>query len=382
MKKELVDYIEQNRAAVQATWNTLHSMPEAGLQEKRTAAYLAEELRQCGFKVTEGLGETGVLGVLDSGLPGVKVGLRADMDALLHANEEGKSVAIHSCGHDANCTEVLWAAKAIAAKAPPASGKFVVLFQPAEETLAGAKKIIETGVLSDLEYLVSTHLRAVDELPLGKVTPAILHGASTMLEIFITGEEAHGARPHQGINAIEVAVSIIQAIQAQRFNPTIPHSAKVTKFHSGSNTFNTIPSSVSLGFDVRAQTNELMKQQKERILKVADGVGAAFGAKVTCKVHDGVPAATKCPELIDLAAEAIKEVMGETGVAPVLQTPGGEDFHEYAVAMPGLKSTVIGVGADLKPGLHKADMKFEPEAFFHGAKVLALLAGRLLEKHA
>jgi len=382
MKKELIDYLEQNRTAVEATWNTLHSMPETGFQEKRTAAYLAEELRQCGFKVTEGLGETGVLGVLDSGRPGINVGLRADMDALLHTNEAGEHIAMHSCGHDANCTKVLWAAKAISAKFPPASGKFVVIFQPAEETLAGAKKIIETGVLNDLNYLISTHLRAIDELPLGLVTPAILHGASTIMEIFVAGENAHGARPHQGVNAIEAAVGIIQAIQALHFNPSVPHSAKATKFHSGSNPFNVIPSSVSLGFDLRAQTNELMNLQKERILKVAEGVGKAYGATVTYKLYDGVPAATKCPELIDITAEAIKDALGEEGLAPVLPTPGGEDFHEYPLAVPGLKSTVIGVGADLTPGLHRIDMKFELDALFNGAKVLSLVVGRLFEKHA
>ncbi|MCL2601742.1 MAG: amidohydrolase [Treponema sp.] len=380
MKKDVVDYIEQNRAAVNKTWDALHAIPEIGFQETKTSAYLAEELRNSGFKVTEGLAGTGVLGTLDSGKPGSNIGLRADMDALVHTNAAGESVMVHSCGHDANCTKVLWAAKAIAAKFPPTSGKFVVLFQPAEETILGAKKIIETGAVSDLEYFVSTHLRAMDELPLGLVTPAILHGASAIMEMSITGKNAHGARPHQGVNAVEAGVGIIQAVQALHFNPSVPHSAKVTKFHSGTNPFNVIPSSVSLVFDLRAQTNEVMAQLKDRITNVACAVGQAYGAQVTTKLHGAVPAATKCQELIDIAAEAIKDALGEKAVAPTLPTPGGEDFHEYAVAMPGLKSTVIGVGADLTPGLHQADMKFAPEALLNGAKALAMTIGRLFEK--
>ncbi|MCL2767654.1 MAG: amidohydrolase [Synergistaceae bacterium] len=381
MKKELFDYIEHNRTAIEETWSVLHSMPETAFLEKRTSAYLAEELRQCGFEVKEGLGGTGVLGILDSGRPGPKIGLRADMDALLHTNETGEDIAMHTCGHDANCTEALWAAKAISAIKPPESGKLFSLFQPAEESLGGALEIIETGVLKDLDYLIGTHLRPAEELPLGKVTPAILHSASAKVEVFVTGEEAHGGRPHQGINAIEAAVGIIQAIQALHLNPAIPHSIKPTKFHSGSNPLNVIPSCVSLCFDLRAQTNEFMALQKERIIKIAEYIGEAYGAKVSCKPHKGAPAATMCPELINITTEAIKDALGENAAIPAQTTSGGEDFHEYAVAIPDLKSTIIGVGADLTPGLHKISMKFDREAIIHGIKVLSLTACRLFDKN-
>jgi amidohydrolase len=254
-----------------------------------------------------------------------------------------------------------------------------VLFQPAEESLGGAKKIIETEVLKDVQYLIATHLRPIEELPLGKVTPAILHGASTVMEMEIIGEDAHGARPHQGVNAIEAAAGIIQAIQALHLDPTVPHSAKVTKIQSGPNPSNVIPSSVVMGFDLRAQTNELMAIQRGRIAQIAADTAKAYGARAVCKTHPGVPAATRCPELIETVTEAIKEALGEKFVAPPLPTPGGEDFHEYAVAMPGLKSTVVGIGADLTPGLHKAEMTFHLDALLNGAKVLAAAASHLLK---
>ena len=378
MEKELIDYIERNRTSIEETWGALHAMPETGFQEKKTSAYLADELRRNRFAVTEGLGGTGVLGVLEGDKPGPNVGLRADMDALMHTDKEGRPVAVHSCGHDANCTEVLWAAKAFAQRGSSFAGKLFVLFQPAEESLGGARAIIETGVLKELHYLLGTHLRPKDELPMGVVTPSVIHGASKVVEVFITGENAHGARPHQGVNAIEAAVGVIQAVQALHLDPSVPHSAKPTKIQSGANSFNVIPDTVSMGFDLRAQTNELMARQVEEITRIAAETGKIYRADVVSKPRKGVPAATRCPELIELVAETIKDVLGEKTLAPVLPTSGGEDFHEYALAIPNLKSTVIGVGADLTPGLHKADMVFCHDALLNGAKILASVASRLL----
>lgn len=378
MEKELFNYIDSNKANIEATWKTLHSMPEPAFQEEKTSAYLADELRKNHFRVIDGLAGTGVLGILEGSKPGSVVGLRADMDALIHADEEGKAVAVHSCGHDANCTKVLWAARAIAEALPSFSGKLFVLFQPAEESLGGARKIIETGAVHELQYLLATHLRSGNELPLGKVTPSLLHSASKAIEFFVAGENAHGARPHQGINAIEAAVGIIQAIQALHLDPMIPHSAKVTKIQSGPNPFNVIPDMVSMGFDLRAQTNELMALQEEQITRIAVETGKVYGAKVRSKSHNGAPAAVRCQELVDVVAEAIKDVLGEQALAPVSPTAGGEDFHEYAAAIPNLKSTIIGIGADVNPGLHKADMTFHLRALSDGAKILASTAIRLL----
>ena len=149
------------KTRVLETYDALHAMPEIGFQEEKTSAYLAEKLESFGFTVKRGLGGTGVLGELKGVAPGPVVGLRADMDALGH-EVDGKLVAIHSCGHDAHSTMVLAAAEALAKKGI-ARGTLKILFQPAEELLFGARRMIADGVADDLEMLFGIHLRPGQE---------------------------------------------------------------------------------------------------------------------------------------------------------------------------------------------------------------------------
>ena len=292
------------------------------------------------------------------------------MDALEH-EIDGKAVYIHSCGHDANCTAVLWAAKALMETQQLKTGSLKVLFQPAEETLQGAEAVIESGVLDGTEYLVSTHLRPQEELPMGKVSPAVLHGASGHIRVKVYGHEAHGARPQQGVNAILAAANIIGAVNALQFNPTIPHSIKPTKISSGANPFNVIPNFVEIMFDIRAQTNELMEMQKENIMRAAVKSAESAGADAEAEWLGGVPAASRCDELITIAEDAIKKSLGEDALGPTIVTPGGEDFHNYPVAIPGLRTTVLGIGAGLTPGLHMSDMTFDTSAIFNAVTAIS-----------
>ncbi len=372
----LNEYIQGNKAGIMETFDTLHAMPEIAMTEEKTGAYLDGQLKKAGYAVRRVAG-TGVLGVLDSGAPGPVVAARADMDALLH-EVDGVQAPVHSCGHDANCTAVLWAAKALSQAGAPKRGSLRILFQPAEEALHGARECIKAGALDGAQYLVGTHLRPIEELPMGKMSPAVLHGASGGLYVTIHGENAHGARPHQGVNAIEAAVAVISAVSALHLDPTIIHTAKPTQIKSVGNPFNMIPHKVELTFDLRAQENALMQRQIEAVCDRAVRAAQSYGAKAECVWNGGAPAATRCDELIRIASDVIGEVMGAKGLGNVIVTSGGEDFHEYPLAIPGLKSTVLGVGAGLIPGLHKPEMRFNHDALIYSAQVMAALLERLL----
>jgi amidohydrolase len=305
------------------------------------------------------------------------VGLRADMDALCH-EAEGQMKAIHSCGHDANCTMVLSAAEAVAACGGPRRGALKVLFQPAEETLDGAKAMIKTGELDDLNYLLGIHLRPREELPFGKAATSIRHGASEIMLARFKGRPAHGARPHQGINAVEAASLAVIAVSGIKLDPLVPHSAKPTMIRGGGAALNIIPDSAEIAIDLRAQTNALMEELKARVAGAVSAAASVHGAQVETTGKGGVPAAEDDPEVIELAGEAIRDVLGKEGVSGPLMTAGGEDFHHYARAINGLKTTVVGIGADLTAGLHQPLMTFNPDALLVGATVLTLMVKRLL----
>ena len=278
MKNSICEYVNAHHTDILSTFNELHSMPEPALREVRTADYLKTQLKQAGFDVRGDFAKTAVLGIRDTGIDGPVIGIRADMDALCY-EKEGKTIYIHSCGHDANCTAVLWAAKALLETGQLKAGSLKVLFQPAEETLQGAEAVIESRVLEGTQYLVSTHLRPQEELPMGLVSPAVLHGASGHIRVKIYGHEAHGAKPHQGVNAILTASAVIGTVNALPFNPSVPHSIKPTKISSGSNPFNIIPNYAEIMFDIRAQTNEVMKQIRESLTKAAVTSAESMGAK-------------------------------------------------------------------------------------------------------
>ncbi len=373
MKDKLVHYLDGVKASMFQDFAVLHEMPEPGFLEVRTSEFLANKLEECGYAVKRGLAQTGVSGTRRSGRSGLCVGLRADMDALLHVVDGGEK-AIHSCGHDAHCTAVLYAAMALAHCGVPENGTLKILFQPAEEKLSGAREILKTGEIDDLDYLYGLHLRAVDELAFGKISPTIRHGASDVLLVEITGRQAHGARPHQGINAAEACAAVIDAVNAVHANPSVPHSAKVTMIKCGNATHNLIPDKAEMAFDVRAQTNAQMTQYREALTETISKSASINGASATMRWKGGVIAATDSDEAVAIAKETVTDVFGEKAVGPYLVTPGGEDFHEYAHRLKNLKATMLGIGADLKPGLHSPEMEFNIEAILNAAKALAVCA--------
>lgn len=360
---------------VKELYGLLHAMPEIGFQEEKTSKFLAEALKNAGYEVKTGFGGTGVTGLLKSGNPGPTVALRADMDALGH-EIDGKQCAIHSCGHDAHSSIVMAAAEEIARRGIT-KGNVKIIFQPAEELLFGALRTIEDGAIDDVDIILGLHLRPKQETKGGQATPALYHGASYVMEAKIQGLTAHGARPHLGVNAIDAAAVVIQAVNAIRIDPVVPCSVKTTKIQAGGPASNAIPASAHLTFDLRAQKNVVMDELIEKVKEAVTYGAQSVGAKAVSTVIGGCPAAEYDEELVVLMKEAIGAVLGEENVMPEIITPGGEDFHFYVKKKPSLKAAYFGLGVDLLPGLHSPEMNFNQDFLVDGVNILLYAVEKL-----
>ncbi len=346
----------------------IHDDPELSLQETRTSGFLASELKKCGYALTENIaGTTGVLGIIDSGSPGPFLVLRADMDALPYV-VDGEKIAKHTCGHDSHCAMVMTAAKYLAEQGIK-RGRLGILFQPAEEVLGGARMMAESGVLDDADEIMGLHIRPKDELRFGTASSALYHSAGGVCRITIKGREAHGARPHQGINAIECAAQLIQAVSSIKLDPRVSHSVKVTAVSGGGLATNIIPNECRLVFDMRSQNNPVLEDMVAKMKAAAEGTAAAFGAAAELDFQT-YPAAEFDMELVGTMHKAIEKVLGEGADIGPIYTPGGEDFHQYNKLLPGIKAAFIGIGAEASPGLHAFNMEFRHEAMEHGADIL------------
>ena len=343
-----------------------HAHPEVSWKEFNTTKKIASILEEMGVPYRTFDDVTGLVAEIGTGEKVIAV--RADIDALWQ-EVDGVMQASHSCGHDANITMVLGALSRL--KEMELKSRVRFIFQPAEETGGGALSMIERDVLKDVTHLYGVHLRPIEELPLGKVAPAIHHGAAVFLEGTVQGVDAHGARPHQGKNAIDVLFAIQQMLQNLHIDPSEICSAKLTKMVADGGSVNIIPGNASFSIDVRAQKNELIKELQKRIETGFRHIAAMFGVEIGWRWQDLTPGAEVSEEAARIAELSIIEACGLDSLAPPVVTPGSDDFHYYTVKQPELKAAMIGIGADLAPGLHHPAMTFNKEALQIGVDVLA-----------
>lgn len=351
---------------IQGWFDHFHANPEISWKEVETTKKLASILDEMQVSYHSFQDITGLVAEIGQGKEVIAV--RADIDALWQ-EVNGEMRANHSCGHDANMAMVLGALLQL--KDLPLKKRIRFIFQPAEEVGGGAIAMAKKGAVKDASHLFGIHLRPVEELPFGKVTPAIHHGAVLFLQGEIRGIDAHGARPHQGKNAIDVIVAIQQMLKNMYINPFDIFSAKLTKVVVDGGSVNIIPGNGKFSIDVRAQKNNVLKEIQQKIDNGLDLIRKMYDIKITYSWYDQTPAAEVSEESMRIASKSIVEVLGEEALEKPILTSGSDDFHFYTVSKPELKATMIGIGADLKPGLHHPNMTFNKDALVIGAKVLA-----------
>ncbi|WHY01198.1 amidohydrolase [Neobacillus sp. DY30] len=349
------------------TWfDHFHAYPEVSWKEVNTTQAIADILDNLGIEYRRFSDVTGLIAEIGEGEEVIAV--RAEIDALWQ-EVDGVWQGNHSCGHDAIISMALGALLYV--KDQRLNKRLRFIFQPAEEKGNGSIAMIERGAIENVSHLFGIHLRPIEELPMGRVSASIHHGAAIFLEGKILGEDAHGARPHQGKNALDVIAGLHQFIKSIYLSPFDAYSAKLTKVIAGGDSLNIIPGTAEFAIDVRAQKNEVLAKLKDQIDHGINSLKDFYGVDIEWNWSDFTPGAEVSAEAEAIAEEAILNVVGREALAPPVITSGSDDFHFYTIKNPKLKAAMIGVGADMQPGLHHPKMTFNRSALDLGARILA-----------
>ncbi|TMV90318.1 amidohydrolase [Thioclava sp. BHET1] len=359
-----------------------HLHPELDYDLPRTSARVAELLREFGCdEVVEGIGRIGVVGVIEGqGTPSDAgprvVGLRADMDALPIREQTGADYAsevpgkMHACGHDGHTSMLLGAAKYLC-ETRAFAGRAVVIFQPAEEGGAGAKAMIDDGLMERFGIEEVYGLHNMPGMPPGQigVRRGPIMASADFFTIVITGKGGHAAKPQEVTDPVVVAAQMVLALQSiasREVDPFDPVVVSVTTINSQSEADNVIGDEVTLGGTVRAMSAATRDLSEVRLTEIAKGVGATYGAEVSVDYRRGYPVTINdatCAEHAARVAQAIAPD-ADLDVAPMM---GAEDFSYMLEARPG---TYIFLGNGDSAPLHHAKYDFCDEAIPAGASWL------------
>lgn len=372
LEQKLTDFFEE-----------LHSHPELSYEEYETTERIKRELHAAGIEILQTPLKTGVVAIIRGAQPGKTYGLRCDIDALPIMEETELpykseiSGKMHACGHDFHTAAVLGTALLLQERKEKLHGNVKILFQPAEESSHGAETVLQTGILSDVEAIFGLHTAAY--LPVGTlgIRAGSVMAAVDRFELNITGTGCHGGHPDEGVDAILVAASVIQALQSivgRNLNPFHTGVVSVTRIHGG-NTWNVIPDKVELEGTVRSMDKEDRVFIEKRMRGIAENTAAAYGAKAELLWYPGPPATVNEETWSAFAEDVAKECGYE--VVPQRNSTGGEDFAFYLEKIPGC---FINVGTGVGYPNHHPQFYADEAALAPAAEYFARLLEEALGK--
>ena len=402
-----------------ALWDHFHRNPELSYLETKTAARMAQELRAvAGFTVTEGVGGTGVVAVMRNGT-GPTVLLRADMDGLPVEEKSGLANAskvrqttlagdvqpvMHACGPDVHITSMVGTARQLSAMKDRWKGTVVLIVQPAEERVGGAKAMVEDGLYKRFpkpDYALAFHVAA--ELATGHISASegIQYSSSDSIDITVRGVGTHGASPNSGKDPVYMGAQIVQALQgiiSRERAPLSPGVITVGSFHAGSK-HNIISDRADLQVTVRANDEATRAQLIAGVKRVAEGVGRLNGLPEDklpiVKVIEGTPTTINDTVLARRLNASLAKGLGAGVVLPFEQKGmGAEDFAYLVEANQGIKGYYFAVGGTPQAaidaaakggapiaGHHSPLFKIDPEPSVRlGVEAMTLAVLDLLEK--
>lgn len=394
-------------------YRDLHSHPELSLAEKRTSAELAKALESAGAKVTQNVGGYGVVGVLKNG-DGPVVLVRSDMDALPVTESTGAEYAskqtvtdtdgrptgvMHACGHDVHMTCLAGTAQWLADHRDQWQGTVVLIGQPAEERVIGARAMLDDGLYTKFpKPSAALALHVAHDLPVGKVGyisgPAF--ASSTSVDVTVKGRGGHGAMPHNANDPIVQAsllVMDLQTIVSRQVSPIDAAVVTVGSIHGGTK-HNIIPDDVHLQLTVRAFRDDTRQLVLDSIKRKAEGIAHAHHApKPVIEVREGISPTVNTPDLVARVAPAFVESLGAENVVNVEPTTGAEDFGlfgqdatpTFMFRLGTVKPERIkeaGNGGRPLPSLHSAEFLPEAEgAIRTGVQAMTAAVVKLLPAH-
>ncbi len=382
----ILDRINGYANELTAIRRDIHANPEIGFEEIRTAGLVAHELEKYGIEVHTGIGQTGVVGIVQGKKPGNRrVGLRADMDALpmdeltdlpWKSKTPGK---FHGCGHDGHTTMLLGAARYLA-ETRDFSGSVALIFQPAEEGLGGARAMIADGLFERFPCDEVYGIHNFPGAPFGEVSmrkgPAM--AGSDFFDIRITGKGAHGAMPDHSCDPIMIGAALAQSIQTivSRNAPPLQGAVvSITKFNSGT-AYNIIPETAHLAGTIRIFDDKVRALVSRRMRELAAGFAAAYGATIDVEIRDIFSVLRNAEEQTQAMADAASELFGADKVVVDAEPKmGSEDFADMSIVAPG---AYVWLGMGPGPAVHNPGYSFNDKVLPLGAALLARVAEKRL----
>ena len=365
-----------------AEWrHDIHQHPEILFETHRTSALVRDKLKEFGCdEVIEGIGKTGVVGVINgqTNQSGKVIGLRADMDALPINEETGLDYsskipgAMHACGHDGHTSMLLGAAKYLC-ETRNFDGQAVVIFQPAEEGGGGGLEMCKDGMMENFKIDEVYGMHNWPGVELGKfaIRSGPFFAASDFIEAIISGKGGHAAKPHETIDPTVIASQIVVALQtiaSRRADPVEQVVVSITSFETSSTAFNVIPQEVKIKGTVRTLDPDVRDLAEKEFLRITELTAEAMGGSADAKFTRGYPVMSNSSEQTEFAAKVARDVAGECAEAPLVM--GGEDFAYMLEERPGAY-ILLGNG-DSSP-VHHPKYNFNDDAIPFGCSWLVEL---------
>jgi hippurate hydrolase len=368
--------------------HAIHAHPELGFEEFVTSDLVAQKLGEWGYEVHRGLGGTGVIGTLKVGTGERRLGLRADMDALPIQEATGLDYAsridgkMHACGHDGHTAMLLAAAKHLALSRS-FDGTLHLIFQPAEEGLGGAKRMLDEGLFERFPCDAVFAMHNMPGHPTGKLgfrSGPFMASSDTVI-IEIDGRGGHGAVPHKAIDPVVVCANVVLALQtivSRNVSPLDMAIVTVGAIHAG-DAPNVIPQTAQMKLSVRALRPEVRDLLEERIKTLVHAQASAYGASARIDYQRRYPVLVNDAEMTAFAQEVARDWLGEDGlIADLDPLTGSEDFSFLLERCAG-SYLIIGNG-DGEGGcmVHNPGYDFNDDCLATGAAYWVQLAERFL----
>lgn len=368
----------------------IHRNPELGFEEHSTSDLIAEQLARLGYEIHRGIGKTGLVAQLRRGCGSRRLGLRADMDALPIKERTGLSYAsvnpgvMHACGHDGH-SAILLAAAAYLAKYGRFDGVLNLIFQPAEEGLGGAVSMIKDGLFERFPCDAIFAMHNMPGRPAGNLMfrSGPFMASSDYATITLSGEGAHGAKPHLAKDPIVGAASIIMALQTIVSRNVDPKDVAIVTIGAirGGTANNVIPESVTMELSIRSLTPQTRKLLEDRVRSIVSAQAGSFGLQVEMDFRPGYSVLVNTPEETEFAREIGAQLLGEGRIERQGELiTGSEDFAFMLEQVPG-SYLMIGNGAGDSCGacmVHNPRYDFNDEILPIGAAYWAMLVERYL----
>ncbi|MDB5041338.1 MAG: amidohydrolase [Candidatus Eremiobacteraeota bacterium] len=333
----------------------IHAHPELAFAEHRTATLVAAKLRALGLEVHEGIGGTGVVGLLSGGSPGSTIMLRADMDALPMPEESAVPFAsqnpgvMHACGHDAHVAMLLGAAAVLRERTAELRGRVAFVFQPAEEGGGGAAAMLADGLIERfaIERAYGIHIACI--LPTGVIglRPGPLMAAVDQFDLVVEGLGGHGAMPHRSVDPVVVAADVVTSLQrvvSREVDPVEPAVVTIGAINGGT-TYNVIPPRVALKGTVRSFSTATRDAMEGRIRRIAEHTCAAANATCHLDWQSSYPVTENDPAETTFVRETLVAALGADRVVEIAPIMGSEDFSYFAQRVPAC-FMFLGAGDD------------------------------------